>query len=69
MITTHQTNVGACLRTALDPTITTPGGRRQHQLLELVAPFPEVIQAEISRLEGIIRLLREYLPDDQEGGR
>lgn len=69
MFTTHETHVSACLRTALDPSITPPGGRRQHQLLELASQCPEVIKAEIVRLEGVIRVLREYLADDQEEGR
>ncbi|MDR5172971.1 hypothetical protein IHQ56_14255 [Methylobacillus flagellatus] len=52
----------ACIRTALNR-VMTPSSREMHKTLELVAQnYPQGIQKEIDRLNGIIRLLQEYLP-------
>lgn len=57
-----EVHADAALKTALNHHICRHGSRQQHQYLELAAKHPSVVEDEIARLEGVLRLLREYLP-------
>lgn len=61
-----EVHANAALKTALNPRICRHGSRRQHQYLELAAEHPSVIEDEITQLEAVVRLLREYLPASEE---